>query len=906
MNRQHLLIVFFCVGVSFAQDSIQGIVLDSEGNPLPQVTIQASPAKVRVHTDDSGYFRLAAASPQTLDVALEGYLPNTLEAKPGDLLTITLFSVETYDRNQPQPQGNIIVLSDEELSDDNDALDNISGLLQTAADSFSRTAAFEFSSSFFRLRGLDSNHATVMINGLPMNKLLNGRPQWSNWGGLNDVLRQRELSPSIAPSDAMLGGALGTTNMITRASGYAQGGRLTLSFSNRTYNQRIMASYATGLMKHGWSAAIALGNRWGKSGFQEGTFYDAQSLFVAVEKEWSQHSLNATLIAAPNRRGKSSPNTQEVYDLKGLRYNAYWGVQSGATRNARVKRLIEPMLLLHHQWKLSSRAQLQTNIGLQFGKQGNSRLDYPGGANPSPAYYQKMPSYFLTQSNGPEYESAYVYQQAFIEDGQLNWNRMYDANITNNSTGLAAAYVLYEDRMDDRQWSVNTSFRNRWSNRFSLAGTVQYRMLRSKNFASILDLLGSTGYLNIDPYNGIQYDFDNPNQIVGVGDKMRYHYTLDAHRTEVSVIARFTFPKINGYVGAEYSSTQYQRDGKYRYEAYMDSSKGKSKKTSLSGGSIKLGAAYALSGKHGLQFNAALLTRAPNLRNSFSNPRHSNAIVGDQGGRSLSMERIAAADLSYVFRSPRLHARLTAYYTRVQQANETSFFFAEGIGGDTSSFVQEVMQGIDKLHQGIEFGIEGQLLQSFKLKGAVAWGQHSYANNPSIYLTSEDFGYLDFGTAKMKHLRLASGPQEAYSLGIEFRENHWWFGLTGNYFDKTFLDVGPINRTQNFLLDSDGLPFTDYDPEQARLLLQQEQFAPYTVVNAVLGKSWRLEDKYVGVFLSVNNLLNQSFKTGGFEQSRNANYRELLQEIQADKRRFGPKYWYGRGTTYFLNMYLRF
>ena len=906
MNRQHLLIVFFCVGVSFAQDSIQGIVLDSEGNPLPQVIIQASPAKVRVYTDDSGYFRLAAASPQTLDVVLEGHLPNTLEAKPGDLLTITLFSVETNDPNQPQQQGNIIVLSDEELSDDNDALDNISGLLQTAADSFSRTAAFEFSSSFFRLRGLDSNHATVMINGLPMNKLLNGRPQWSNWGGLNDVLRHRELSPSIAPSDVLLGGALGTTNMITRASGYAQGGRLTLSFSNRTYNQRIMASYATGLMKHGWSAAIALGNRGGKAGFQEGTFYDAQSLFVAVEKEWPKHSLNATLIAAPNRRGKSSPNTQEVYDLKGLRYNAYWGVQSGTIRNARVKRIIEPMLLLHHQWKLSSRTQLQTNIGLQFGEQGNSRLDYPGGVNPSPAYYQKMPSYFLTQSNGPDYESAYVYQQAFIEDGQLNWNRMYQANSTNNSGGLPAAYVLYEDRMDDRQWSVNTSFRNRWSNRFSLIGTVQYRWLHSQNFASILDLLGSTGYLNVDPYNGFQYDFDNPNRVVGVGDKMRYHYTLDAHRTETSVIARFTFPKINGYVGAQYSSTQYQREGKYNYEPYLNHSKGKSDKITLSGGSIKLGVVYTLSGKHGVQLNAALLTRTPSLRNSFSNPRHSNAIVGDQGGRSLSMERIAAADLSYVFRSPKLNARLTAYYTRVQQANETSFFFAEGIGGDTSSFVQEVMQGIDKLHQGIEFGIEGQLLQSFKLKGAVAWGQHSYANNPSIYLTSEDFGYLDFGTAKMKHLRLASGPQEAYSLGIEFRENHWWFGLTGNYFDKTFLDVGPINRTQNFLLDSDGLPFTDYDPEQARLLLQQEQFAPYTVVNAVLGKSWRLEDKYVGVFLSVNNLLNQSFKTGGFEQSRNANYRELLQEIQADKRRFGPKYWYGRGTTYFLNMYLRF
>jgi len=120
------------------------------------------------------------------------------------------------------------------------------------------------------------------------------------------------------------------------------------------------------------------------------------------------------------------------------------------------------------------------------------------------------------------------------------------------------------------------------------------------------------------------------------------------------------------------------------------------------------------------------------------------------------------------------------------------------------------------------------------------------------------------------------------------------------------LDVSPINRTKNFLLDRDGLPFLDYDPAQARMLLRQEQFDAYVVVNMIVGKSWRVNDKFVGVFLSLNNLLNETYKTGGFEQSRNANYRELLEDVQAEKRRFGPKYWYGRGATYFLNMYIRF
>ena len=53
---------------------------------------------------------------------------------------------------------------------------------------------------------------------------------------------------------------------------------------------------------------------------------------------------------------------------------------------------------------------------------------------------------------------AYIAQENFVNDGQINWNRIYDANITNNLSNLNAAYVLYEDRVDDTQLTINSAY----------------------------------------------------------------------------------------------------------------------------------------------------------------------------------------------------------------------------------------------------------------------------------------------------------------------------------------------------------------------------------------------------------------------------------------------------------------
>jgi hypothetical protein len=805
-----------------------------------------------------------------------------------------------------------ITLSDDELNDDTSGADNISGLLSSSQDVFQRAAAFEFSSSFFRVRGLNSDNGNVLMNGIEMNKVFNGRPQWSNWGGLNDVLRNQELTTGLAPSSYNFGGILGTTNINLRASEYRSGSRITYSSSNRSYTNRVMATHASGVVKGGWSYAFSLGRRWGNEGFQDGTFYDANSFFVSVEKKINdKHSLNFTGFYTPNKRGKSSPNTQEVYDLKDIKYNEYWGYQDGEKRNSRVKRIAEPVLMLNHYWDFTEKTSLNTNVAYQFGELGNSRLDYAGGANPSPAYYQGLPSYFLADTDGPDLAGAYSAYQNFTEGGQLDWNRLYDANVTNNVTGDNAAYVLYEDRSDDTQLSVNTIFNSDLSENITLNAAVNYKRLKSHNFAEIIDMLGSTtGYLNVDSFDQVQFDLQNPDLVVGEGDTFRYNYNLEANIVSTFAQAQFKYNKIDFFLAGSITKTDYQREGLYQSEVYADNSFGKGEKVEFTGLGAKGGFTYKFSGKHLLVANAGYLTKAPTIRNTFSNSRDNHAIVGDQSGFGITEEKITSFDLNYVYRSPIVKARLTGYFTKMQDANEVSFYYADGISGIDSgtAFVQEILEGIDKRHLGIEFGIEAQVIPTIKLTGVASVGQYTYDNNPNLLLSSSDFtAGLDFGEANLKDYKIAGGPQHAFSLGFEYRDpNYWWFGTTANFMSNAYVDVSPLTRTENFYLDTDGLPFPDYDPALAKELLRQEKFDSYMVWNAVGGKSWKVGDKYISLFVSLNNILNTQFKTGGFEQGRNANYQSLKEDVNAPKRRFGPKYWFGRGTTYFMNLNLRF
>ena len=910
-----MLICFSAISGFAQQTTVQGVVKDSQTfEPMSEVMVEIEGSILSTMTNQQGEFSFSADVPdgnQTLILTKTNYLNMyyPIVITSGELVNIGELFLELDNEND---ELFTITLSDDELNDDTSGADNISGLLSASQDIFQRAAAFEFSPSFFRLRGLNTDNGTVLMNGIEMNKIFDGRPQWSNWGGMNDVLRSQELSNGLAPSPYNFGGLLGSTNINLRASNYRSGGRITYSSSNRSYTNRLMATYASGMLDGGWAYAFTLGRRWGDEGFQDGTFYDANSFFVSVEKRLNdKHSLNLVGFYTPNRRGKSSPNTQEVFDLKGITYNEYWGWHDGEKRNSRIRRIAEPVIMLNHYWDISDKTSVNTNVAYQFGELGNSRLDYAGGANPSPAYYQGLPSYFLADDDGPDFSGAYIAQQSFQNGGQVDWDRIYDSNLTNNINGDYAAYVLYEDRSDDKQFTANTILESSLNDNLTLNAVINYKRLKSRNFAEIIDMLGSnTGYLNVDSFDQVQFDLQNPDLVVGEGDIFRYNYNIEANVLSGFAQAQFKYNKVDFFLAGSYTATEYQREGLYQTETYANNSFGKGRKLSFGGIGAKGGFTYKFSGKHIFNINAGYITKAPSIRNTYTNSRENHAIVGDITGIDITEEKITSFDVNYIFRSSSVKARLTGYYTQMQDANEISFYFADGISGvdQGTAFVQEILQGIDKSHMGIEFGMEAQVTPTIKLTGVASIGQFTYDNNPNLVLTSSDFVEgLNFGESNLKDYRIAAGPQQAASIGFEYRDpNYWWFGTTANFFSNTYIDVSPLTRTQNFYLDTDGLPFNNYEPELARELLRQERFDDYMVINAIGGKSWKIGDKYISLFVSLNNIFDQKFKSGGFEQGRSANYQSLQEDSQNPKRVFGPKYWYGRGPTYFLNLNYRF
>jgi hypothetical protein len=910
----HLVLFLLCYTTLYSQNSIKGIVLENNSKkPLSNVLVSIKNTIVTDKTDAKGAFLIKniANGNYLLEIKLLGFesqsFPIELANNTLDLGVILCFRDITEELDL-----SVITISEDQLSTDASAADNISGLLQASKDIFLRTAAFEFSSSFFRVKGLDSGNGKVLINGIEMNKVYDGRAQWSNWGGLNDVLRNQELSNGLAASSVTFGGILGATNMNTSASQQRPGSRISYSSSNRSYQHRVMATHTTGISKNGWVMTFSGSRRTGTEGFNDGTSYNAYSVFTSIEKKINdKHRINFTGIFTPNRRGKSSPNTQEVFDLKGIEYNEYWGRLNGRKLNSRIKEVAEPIVMLNHYWAFSEKATLQTNASYQFGKIGNSRLDFNGGANPSPTYYQTLPSYFLRDN---DLAGAYTAQENFVNNGQLDWQRIFDANTTNANVGLNNAYVLYEDRNDDKQITVNTIYNLNVNNHIAINGKVEYKRLRSHNFAEVIDLLGGSGYLDINNFADseaqMQNDILNPNRVVGVGDAFRYNFNLSSDLISAFLQAQFKYNKIDFFGAVKASQVTNQREGLYKNGRFENNSLGASEKINFTNYGAKAGATYKINGRNLIDANVAYVTQAPTLRNSFSNSRENNNIVDN-----LQSEKVFSADLSYIRRSPIITARATAYYTSIQDATEISFYFGDGVGGDNTAFVQEIVTGIAKRQLGLELGLEAQVTSSIKLKAAAAIGSFVYGNNPDLYLTSDvtNEGIFDENgrsgnyTSNLKNYKIAAGPHQAYAVGFEYRDpNYWWIGATTNFFSNTYIDIAPLTRSSNFYSDSDGLTFPDYNLDVARTVLQQEKFDAYKVVNLVGGKSWKIKGYYISAFATVNNLLNTVYTSGGFEQGRNANYNELKADKALDKPVFGNKYWMGRGTTYFMNLGISF
>ena len=897
------VLLFSYLGFAQQEGSITGKVIDSRTQmPVKAAVVRVENTSISTKTNAFGIFNLSKVPLGDIILVVENQrfvtkrYPVSIERETLNLDTILLEPELTQDFTD-----NLITLTENDLNDDNLSVDASSGLLQASRDIFLNRAAFDFGQAFFRVRGYDSRQADLLINGVPMNKLFNGRPEWNNWGGLNDVTRNQELSAGLAASDYTFGGVFGSTNINTKASDFRPGLRVSSSTANRTYTRRLMATFNSGLMNSGFAYTISASRRWADEGYIDGTLYDAYSVFGSLDyKPNDKHLLNATAFFTPNKRGSSTAITQEVFDLVDRRYNPNWGYQNGKKRNSRIRKIEEPVFMLSHFFETQN-TFIKTTIAYQKGRVGRSRIQRFNAPNDRPDFFRYLPSFYLNNEAGPDLVNASLARENFIANPQRDWASYYQANQRFGGNGQSV-YVLYDDVNADTQLSLNTLLNKQVNQPLKLNAGLTFSTLKSENYGALTDLLGGQFYDDIDPFSNTENNLgSDPRR--EVGDRILYNYTIRANEADFFGQTQFSYKKIDFFVGANLNYTDYQREGLFNNGQFADNSFGKGEKLSFWSGGIKAGFNYKISGKHFVTAHAAYFSQAPTIRNSFANARVNHSIVN-----GIIPENIGSIDASYIVRTAKLKGRLTAYYTQFKHGTEVNFFFISGL--TTDDFVSETVTGVDRLHIGVELGLEAQITPTLKLTGVSSVGQYTFSDNAQVFIASDEIQTTDLGTSLLKNYRVAQGPQQAYALGVEYRDpKYWWIGVTANYLSNNYIDISPILRRERFVInpdDADGFPFPEVSQENVRELLRQRRLEDFFLMNAVGGKSWLYKGTYISLFASVNNVLNKNFRTGGFEQSRNGNFGVLLQDNANGTPSFGPRYFYGFGRTYFINLAVSF
>ncbi|MBN2637913.1 MAG: TonB-dependent receptor plug domain-containing protein [Bacteroidales bacterium] len=800
-------------------------------------------------------------------------------------------------------------LTQSDLSSEDEGQEDISGLLQASRDVFVSTAGYVFGPARFRIRGYDTRNISVMMNGVPMSDPTTGRAYFSSWGGLNDVTRNQIIQFGVASSPVSFGGVGGVTDIITRPSTFRKQTSVSYALSNRSYNNRVAATYSTGQMTNGWSFVFSGSHRWAQQGYVEGTFYDAWAYFIGVEKKINKNqSLSFTAFSAPTKRASAGMAVQEAYDLTGNNfYNPYWGYQDGKVRNSRISQYNQPMLTLTHYWNISEKTKSQASVSYWFGRGGSTSLNWVEANDPRPDYYRNLPSWYAAQDNTA---MADYYTQMWENDPafrQINWDAMYFANSkylftvnnvdgTGNSvTGNRSKYILEDRRNDKSQFQFDWHFTSFVNDNITVSGGVETSWFRGHQFKTVADLLGGDYWLDIDKFaetsplgntDAAQSDLNHPNRIVRVGDIFGYNYYANINTQTIHGEADFNYGKVDFFVGMKLSHTTFWRTGLMKNGLFPDNSYGDSPKNSFSNYGLKAGLTYKIDGRNYIVLDGMTMTQAPYFRDAYVSPRTRDFIVNP-----LKNEQIYSADLSYILRSPTVKARITAYYAQFKDQTFSRSFYHDVL----ATFVNYIMTGVDKQSMGLEFGLEANVTPTITVNAMAGLGQYIYNSNPSVTIVQDNNSNIiaTDRTVYFKNYYVGGMPQTIASVGFRYNDPKYWFiGINGNYFGGNYLEPNPDRRTAEALA---GMYEGDIriDP-----ILEMTELPSATTFDFFGGKSWRLQHKYtLGLTLSINNLLNnKNIPIFGYEQ---------LRYDPTDINKYPPKYAYMYGTTFFLNIYLR-
>ena len=806
--------------------------------------------------------------------------------------------------------------TESQLGDDDDAGQTVAAITGIGSDLYLSEVGYLFSPMRFRLRAYRNTSNGMFINGVQFNDVERGVFSYSSIGGLNDVTRNREGSPFFLMNNFGYTPVGGADDINLRAGQYAAGHKITLSGTNRNYRARGMYTYSTGMMSNGWAFTGSVGYRWANEGFVEGTFYNSFSYLFGFEKRFNdRHSLSFTTWGSPTERAQQGSSTEEAYWLANDHYyNPNWGYQNGKKRNARVVNSFEPTAILTWDFDIDDRTSLSTSFSGKYSMYANSALGWSGNAaDPRPDYYKKLPSGQVDVWTEDEYteeeiatwNDAYRYWTSSKAHRQIDWDAMYFANAQQKALGGEALYYVEKRHNDQMAFNLASTLKRDMKEYGRITAGLALNTTKGMHYKTMKDLLGADRFTDIDKfsvrdygYNSsmIQNDLDHPNRVIGEGDKFGYDYNIFVNKAHAWANYQYDKDNYSLFFAGRFGGTTMEREGLMRNGRAANNSKGSSGVAKFLEHGAKAGATFRIGGKHVFNLGVGYEQNAPLAYNAFVAPRLKNDFASN-----LTREEVISTEASYAYNGPIVGVKLSGYYTRFNNVTELDQFYND----QQSRYTYLSMTGVEKQHMGVEAALSVKIISNLTFNAIGTISNAEYINNPQANLTYENESETNSDIVCIDGMKESGTPLSAYSIGLDYSVDGWFFNVNGNYYHRGYIDFSTYRRLYGILKQNGNVSIGE-NGEEVINIPEQERFKGGWMLDLSIGKYIRLaKGRSMSINLTVNNVLNNTnMKTGGYEQNRDDNYPDGDVRVYRFSR--NSKYYYAQGINGFFNINFRF
>jgi len=675
------------------------------------------------------------------------------------------------------------------------------------------------------IRGFSQRFVAVMLDGIPVNDMENGKVYWSNWFGLDAVTRSIQVQRGLGASKLALPSVGGTINILTVGIENKRSFSIEQSIDN-SGKHTTNVGYNSGQLNHGWNVTLAGAYKQG-NGWVEQTNVTAYFLFAKIDKRWGKHITSLTGFGAPqthkqryykraiatydtdyaSEQGVVSDDFPGINNM-GTDYNQHWGYikrdaqqwnSEGTARiynpnaprqvlNEMVNTYFKPEFSIRDSWNVNNNLLISTTVYLSLGTGGGEQ----------PRSSLKNTNYITREqvANNPERYSE-------DEIGQIDWQSIYDQNTKPRITFGDTIYPIAEIFSDKLYYSKNylvrqnnnhrwlglvSTFVNNINDRITWSGGIDLRTYKGEHYSEITDLLGGDYAISAeDDRISLEEYAENPQLAVKhVGDKVYYYDDGFVNWGGIFTQIEYKSGKVSSFLNMTASVAGFKKkdyfgnlNSEWKYKP---------------GATIKTGLNYNLTEHSNVFVNLGYLSKTSDFSYYFKG--HTAVFNPDSITKN---EKIQAIELGYSYANRRFSANLNAYYTKWinKPTNQVRGQYEDPISG-AEGYTYGDIPGMDARHVGVELDFVYKILYNLDFQGLVSLGDWIWdkkIENLQMYFveTNAPANTISFD-ARGIHVGDAAQTQLGASMRYEPIRG-FYLELGGTYFDRYYSDFNPEECT---------------------------------------------------------------------------------------------------------------